>query len=174
MIDVIRAFFSGKSINFNAVALFDKGYMYCMGLVTFIVQLKLLHILRYNKTIAILATTLSKSAGELLDFGVIAGIPFMAFTCGAALMFNKMEEYSSLQLAAASMTQAFLGKFDFYLMMTEYGKFGAVYLWIYLTIMIFLVVNIFIVIINEYLSAVNGDDSIQPTVSEHHYYLQFL
>ena len=141
------------------------SYMLFMGFVTFIAQMKLLYILRYNQTIAILGMTLSQSAGDLLEFAMVSSIPFMAFTCGAALLFNQMEEYSSLILAGNSMTQAFLGKFDFHTLMNDYGRFGAVYLWIYLVIMMFLIMNIFIVIINEYLSAVSGDDATQPKVS---------
>ena len=124
----------------------------------------MLHILRYNNTIAVMGTTLSQSAGDLLNFAMTSSILFCAFTCGAAVMFYKMEEYSSLKQTAASMTQAFLGKFDFHAMMTNYGKLGAIYLWTYLVFMIFLVVNIFIVIINEFLSAVSGDETIQPKV----------
>ena len=76
-----------------------------------------------------------------------------------------MKEYSSLKQTAASMTSAFLGKFDFHAMMTAYGKFGAAYLWIYLVLMIFFIVNFFIVIINEFLSAVSADKNNQPKVN---------
>jgi len=157
-------YISGKSINFTLLATFDQCYMYCMGVVTFLATLKLLHLLRYNQTIAVLATTLSASAGDLINFAVVSCIPFMAFASGATLLFYKMEEYSSLLKSGASLTSAFLGKFDFYAMMDSYGLFGAFYLWTYLNVMIFFIVNLFIVIINEYLAEVSGDETVQPKV----------
>jgi len=50
-----------------------------IGVVAFITQLQLLHLLRYHRTISILGQTLSKSLLNLLSFGFIMGIIFLAF-----------------------------------------------------------------------------------------------
>ena len=69
-----------------------------------------------------------------------------------------MPEYSSFRASMAELTSAFLGKFDFHSMISSGGAFGAFMLYLYLVAMVFFIVNIFLVILGEFLSAVSEEE----------------
>ena len=50
----------GKIVSFQPVVYYNKLYLGMIGVVAFITQLQLLHLLRYHKTISILGATLSR------------------------------------------------------------------------------------------------------------------
>ncbi len=63
----------------------DGLYLLFLGFTTFLMTLQLLYILRYNATIGLLATTLSKSGRDLLSMGSSIFLIFIAFaTAGHA------------------------------------------------------------------------------------------
>ena len=55
------------------------------------------------------------------------------------------------------MVSAFLGKFDFTSVAMEYGSYGILFLLVYLMTMIFLILNLFISLINGYIAMVKND-----------------
>ena len=57
-------FVTDKSVNFQLLARANMVFIMLMSLAAFLTQLAILNILRYNHTIAVLATTLKKSAGD--------------------------------------------------------------------------------------------------------------
>jgi len=73
-----------------------------IGIVAFITQLQLLHLLRYHKTISILGTTLSNALCDLVSFGFIMGVIFLAFTSAIYLMYHNMAAYSTMATAMGS------------------------------------------------------------------------
>ena len=154
-------FFADKLVNFQPVVKYNDLYLYCIGLVAFVTQCQLLHLLRYNKNIAILGATISQSGKELLSFGVFTFIIILAFGSGAYLMFYEMVEYSSVPACLASLVQAFLGKFNFQSLMYMYGTGACYYLLIYLLTTIVVVMNFFIAILNDYLALVARSKSLQ-------------
>ncbi len=88
-------FFADKTINFQTLTLFNMLFLLFIGLVAFLAQLQLLHVLRYNATIAMLGTTLKQCGCDLLAYALVGGIVFMAFVCVAALSFWDIKDYSS-------------------------------------------------------------------------------
>jgi len=52
---------SGKIVSFQPVVHHNEIYLTLIGIVAFIVQLQLLHLLRYHKTISILGSTLASA-----------------------------------------------------------------------------------------------------------------
>jgi len=78
------------------VVYYNKLYLGIIGVVAFITQLQLLHLLRYHKTISILGATLSKSLPALLSFGLIMGIIFIAFASAIYLLYHDLVEYSTM------------------------------------------------------------------------------
>ena len=86
----------GKVVSFHPVVYFNKLYLGMIGVVAFITQLQLLHLLRYHRTISILGQTLSKSLLNLLSFGFIMGIIFLAFAMAIYLLYHDLQEYSTI------------------------------------------------------------------------------
>jgi len=86
----------GKIVSFQPVVYYNKLYLVMIGVVAFLTQLQLLHLLRYHKTISILGATLSRSLVDLISFGFIMGIIFIAFAIAIYLLYHDLIEYSSM------------------------------------------------------------------------------
>ena len=136
-------------------------YLVIIGIVVFFTQCRLLHLLRYNKTIAILGHTLAKSSTTMLGFGLIATILFYAFASGTSVMYNQIQSYSTMYQTMQTLIVAFLGKFDFSQLVDYYGTFAGYYLLTYLLVMIVLISNVFVSILNEFLNTVGNSRSLE-------------
>ena len=148
-------------MNFQPVVKYNNLYLFCIGIVAFLTQCQLLHLLRYNRNIAILGATLSHSGPELLAFGIFMLIILLAFGAGAYLLFFELVDYSSLSNCLSSLIQAFLGKFNLQKLVALYGTGAGYFLLTYLLTTIIIVMNFFIAILNEYLALVASTKSMQ-------------
>ena len=91
------------------------------------------------------------------------GIFFMAFCILCYDTFgSSLEEYSSIQATMSSLSEAFLGKFDFNHVTSAKGKFGGFVLIAYLLVMMLIIMNFFISLLNEFLAAVQDDPESMP------------
>ncbi len=61
-----------------------------------------------------------------------------------------------------TLVSAFLGKFNFTSVAAEYGSYGILFLLVYLMTMIFLILNLFICLINGYIAMVKRDPHVIP------------
>ena len=86
----------GKIVSFQPVVHYNQIYLVLIGIVAFMTQLQLLHLLRYHKTISILGSTLSNAMWDLLSFGMVMGVIFFAFTIAIYLMYHDIASYSSM------------------------------------------------------------------------------
>ena len=73
-------------------------------------------------------------------------------------MGTKIKEYAAPGSTIFHMVTSFLGHFDFETVTNEGGNWGRIILLIYLLIMMFLIVNIFITVINETIGDIGEDD----------------
>jgi len=92
----------GKIVSFHPVVYYNKLYLGLIGVVAFITQLQLLHLLRYHRTISILGQTLAKSMWDLLSFGVMMGIIFISFASTIYLLYHEMADYSTMSSTMGS------------------------------------------------------------------------
>ena len=128
-----------------------------MGLVTFLTQCQLMHVLRYNTTIAILGNTLLQSGPTLLSFSLVSAILMAAYGSAATLLYSQLPDYSSLGKVIQTLFQAFVGKFNLTAVFDFYGSGAAWFLLSYLLLMMIIVANLFIAVLNEFLDAVRED-----------------
>ena len=154
---------TGKLVNFQPIVRFNDLYLILIGLVAFITQCRLLHLLRYNKSIAILGATLSNSGKALLAFTICFCIFFTAFASGAYLLFYELVDYASVGFCFSTLAQAFLGKFNFNSLVSIYGTGQGCYLLLYLFLMIIIIIimNFFRAILNDYLKLVANTAALQ-------------
>ena len=89
-------------MSFQPVVEYNQHYLVLIGIVAFITQLRLLHLLRYHKTLAILGATLAHALCDLVSFGVVMGVVFFAFTCAIYLMYHDLTAYSTMTTAMGS------------------------------------------------------------------------
>jgi len=92
----------GKIVSFQPVVYYNQLYLRFIGIVAFLTQLQLLHLLRYHKTIAILGATLGNALWDLISFGMIMAVIFFAFTSAIYLMYHNLAAYSTMTTAMGS------------------------------------------------------------------------
>jgi len=92
----------GKIVSFQPVVYYNQMYLRFIGIVAFLTQLQLLHLLRYHKTISILGTTLGNALWDLISFGLVMGVIFLAFTSAIYLIYHNMAAYSTMITAMGS------------------------------------------------------------------------
>ena len=137
---------------------YNTLFLNLLGITAFLAQMQMLHLLRYSKTIAIFGRTLQEASTDLISVAQCFLLVFLAFCSLFYISVGPlMPEYSSFRASMAALTSAFLGKFDFHRMMSSGGEFGAFMLYLYLVTMVFFIVNIFLVILGEFLSAVSQE-----------------
>jgi hypothetical protein len=125
--------------------------------------MKTTHILRYNATIAVFGAVIMSSvntmAAMLVNFALLMG----AFVTLCHVWFQTLsEEYQSIMSTSIALSEAFLGKFDFTQIVSKHGILGGIILLSYLIVMMFLIMNMFVAVLNEVLIAVQNDPKTIP------------
>ena len=99
------------NVNFQEVIAWIEAENGVLGILVFLVTLKLLRLIRYNKQVAVFSKTLKVSAKLLLSFMVVFVVVFMAFMHFGILVFGTAsEKYSSLLKATYFQLELTLGR----------------------------------------------------------------
>lgn len=135
--------------------------MFLMGFCAFLLQLRLLYVLRYIKMIATLSNTLTRSATKLLSVGFIFIVVFLAFcTLLYGLYGTLAAEYGSFVQTAKTMVILAVGYDGFEDFIVHTGRFGIFVSLLYSMTILFIVTNLFVVILLDFLDAMQKDREI--------------
>ena len=147
--------FPDRGVSFSQLLSVDSGFMCLMALVSFLTQMQLLHILRYNRNIAVMANTLLKAKGDLLSLAICAFIFIVGFASLGYMMYgSSVEAYSNFAHSLRSMFVYMVGSFD-YKSHAEFGGLGAkLFLILYLISSLILLMDIFITLLTEFLNEI--------------------
>ncbi|XP_059156486.1 polycystin-1-like protein 2 [Physella acuta] len=149
-------------IKFQYVGYWNEMFSYMIGFLVFFATLKFLKLLRFNRKISMLSSILQHSAKGLLHFGLIFTIVFMAFTQLFYLTFMHIDiGYASFISAVVTTVLMMMGKFDIYSMIMTEPYLSQIFVLLYVIVVSFIIVNIFVSILNETFSAVREDVSKQ-------------
>ena len=142
-------------------------FIMLMSLAAFLTQLAILNILRYNHTIAVLATTLKKSAGDTSNALVCVALMMTSFAAYMHVEYGRsLSDYRSMMRTYAAQFSGFMGVFDYRGVYEAKGAIGAAMLILYLLIILLLFLNVFIAILSEYMSAIRRDPRSVPADHE--------
>ena len=134
-----------------------------MSLAAFLTQLAFLNTLRYNHTIAVLATTLKQSSTDIINSLFCIFIVMTAFAAYMHVEYGPhLSEYRSVMMTYAAQFSGFMGVFDYTGIYEAQGALGAFMLILYLLIITNLFLNLFISILSEYMSAIHKDPEAVP------------
>ena len=159
--------FVDDSINFTRVASANRAYIVLISLSVFIIQLGTLNLLRYNRTIAVLAATLKASAKDLANVGICLFVLVMGFTAFATIYYGTLVyEYRSFVNTFTTLVSAFIGKFEYTSVRNATNWFGGLMLILYLLILLYFMMNLFITVLNDFLAAIQNDPEACPEVHE--------
>ncbi|XP_013393442.1 polycystic kidney disease protein 1-like 2 [Lingula anatina] len=146
---------NGHFVGFDLVANWDFGYSLTIAISLFVATLHLFRPLSFHKLLSILSTTLTRSFLDLLSYAVIFII--CLFTFGLTLMVNSGSVLAAFRAIAFAMFNLFgvmLGVLKYTDVITEETFLLKVFFFIFTMSMNFMLLNMFISIINDTLAEV--------------------
>lgn len=153
-------------INFYFAAQVDLLLTYMVALICFCVTVKFIKLLRFNKRVSMLSSTLKKAWYPMSMFGMLFGIVLIACTCFSVLAFgNNLFHYRNAFSAFASIISLLLGKFSYYQFENTNPVLGPAFFFGFNTFVNWIVMNMYISIMDDSIGEVRED-----IVSSNHEY----
>ena len=145
-------------INFQYVGYWNEILMYIVGWLVFLATIKFLRLLRFNKKMSLLAATLKHACYPLTMFGLMFSIVFLAFVqFFYYLYFINLDDFRTIVHTAETCVQMILGRFNFFAMKDASSVLGPMFFFIYVISVGYILINMFITILNESFTAVRSD-----------------
>jgi hypothetical protein len=145
-------------MKFQYVGAWSEIFSYIIGWLVFFASLKFLKLLRFNKRMSLLASTLKNSCKDLMHFSIIFSIVFLAFIQLFYLVYaGSLTSFKTFITACESGLTMMMGKFDIYEMKMVEPIMTQIFIFAYVVTITFIVVNMLLSILNETFGAVRSD-----------------
>ena len=145
---------------FNTLTLGQQQFNYAIAILTFLCWIKFFKYVSFNKTMNQLSETLGRCAKDVLGFSIMFCIVFFAYVQLGYLLFGTvLEDYSTLTNTIFALFRTILGDFDFPSLEAASRVMGPVYFISYIFFVFFVLINMFLAIINDTYSDVKSDIS---------------
>ncbi|UYV63032.1 hypothetical protein LAZ67_2002892 [Cordylochernes scorpioides] len=149
-------------VKLQYVASVDEVFGYLMAFLIFISILKFTRLLRFNKRMGMLYSTLAQCSKDLKSFFVVFTITFLAFVQTFYLIFGiSLQKFSSFVTAAETSFTMMQGDFDFQEFYLAAPILGPLLFFVYSLIMSIILLNVFIILIMSAFDSVKTDVSKQ-------------
>lgn len=136
----------------------DEVFTITISWLVFLASLKFLKLLRFNKRMSILSMTLRNAAKDLLYISLIFLCIFLAFIQLFYLVFaTNIPAFKTFVTSLESGILMMMGKFDVYAMLMLEPVLTQISIFFFVVTVTFIIVNIFISILNEAFAAVRND-----------------
>ena len=120
--------------------------------------MKFIKLLRFNKIMGLLGSTLRYASNSLLSFSLMFAILFFAFVqCFYLIYMATLETFSNVIFTAEECLQMMVGKFNFGEIVQASPILGTFMFFIYMVVVFFILLTMFVTIINEAFAAVRDD-----------------
>ena len=150
-------------MKFQYAGYWTEMLMYVIGWLVFLATIKFLKLLRFNKKICQLAGTLRYGAKSMVWFSIMFGVLFAAFLQFFYLHYMSiLEGFQTFIHTVETCLQIMLGSFDFYALRDASPVLGPLMFFLYVVSITFILLNMFLSILNEAFSTVRTDESKQP------------
>ncbi len=137
-------------INFQFVVYVNNVLIYLLGYCCFFGTIKFLHLGRFNKRLSLFTQTLKYSFKELLSFGMMFSIVFMAFITLFYLLFiSNISSCANLLKTARMLFEMILMKFDTSELIQASPFIGPFCFSLFIFLVVFVCMSMFITIIND-------------------------
>lgn len=145
-------------IKMQIVAALDELFGYIIAFTVFIAIIKFIRILRFNKRMGFLYSTLAQCSHDLKSFLIVFVIVFFAFVQMFSLLFGlHMLDFSSLVNSAETSFGMMTGKFDFESMCNAQPILGPLAFFIFILMAPMVLLNIFLTLIISAFETVKHD-----------------
>ncbi|XP_040003040.1 polycystin-2 isoform X2 [Xiphias gladius] len=137
------------------------------ALIVFCSWVKLFKFINFNKTMSQLSSTMSRCAKDLVGFAIMFFIIFLAYAQLAYLVFGtQVDDFSTFQASIFTQFRIILGDFEFSEIEEANPVLGPIYFTTFVFFIFFILMNMFLAIINDTYSEVKADMSQQRSEME--------
>lgn len=151
-----------KFVSFQYVVVLDEGVNAMVALVVLLINLKFLRMLRFNRKVSVLSSTMKVSASKLVSFMLMFLVIFLAYCFLVYLVFGPvLEDYRSFIRCMVSMMAMVLGNFAFYDLFDVSVIFGPAVFFTFMVLFQFILINMFIGILCDSFNEVRYDSEKQ-------------
>ena len=151
-----------KFVSFQYVVLLDEGVNAMVALVVLLINLKFLRMLRFNRKVSVLSSTMKVSANKLASFMLMFLVIFLAYCFLVYLVFGPvLEDYRSFIRCMVSMMSMVLGNFAFYDLVDVNAIIGPAVFFTFMVLFQFILINMFIGILCDSFNEVRYDSEKQ-------------
>lgn len=158
LLDKLLVSGTSKFENFDNLTYYQEVFNQMSAVVVFITWIKIFKYVALNKTLDQLNLTLTNSAKDLLYFFVMFGIVFIAYAMLGYMLFGELHpDYNTFQKTLFTLFRILLGDFDFIGLRANYPTLGPIYFMTFVFIGFFVLLNMFMGIINSAYTKVKED-----------------
>ncbi|XP_047434835.1 polycystin-2 isoform X2 [Mugil cephalus] len=153
--------------SFESLASLQVQFNNMAAVIVFFSWVKLFKFINFNKTMSQLSSTMSRCAKDLVGFAIMFFIIFLAYAQLAYLVFGtQVNDFSTFQASIFSQFRIILGDFNFSEIEEANPVLGPIYFTTFVVFIFFILMNMFLAIINDTYSEVKADMSQQRSEME--------
>ncbi|XP_060635243.2 polycystin-2 isoform X2 [Anolis sagrei] len=153
--------------NFEPLSYWQTQFNSIAAITMFFVWMKLFKFINFNRTMSQLSSTMSRCAKDILGFAIMFFIIFLAYAQLAYLVFGtQVDDFSTFPDSIFTQFRILLGDFDFTEVEETNRILGPVYFTTFVFFMFFILLNMFLAIINDTYSEVKSDMAQQKSEME--------
>ncbi|MBN3309464.1 PKD2 protein, partial [Amia calva] len=153
--------------NFQPLAYMQVQFNNMVAVIVFFSWVKLFKFINFNKTMSQLSSTMSRCAKDITGFAIMFFIIFLAYAQLAYLVFGtQVNDFSTFQACIFTQFRIILGDFDFAEIEEANRILGPVYFTTFVFFIFFILLNMFLAIINDTYAEVKADMAQQKSEME--------
>ncbi|XP_047124812.1 polycystin-2 isoform X1 [Hydra vulgaris] len=144
--------------NFESLSYWQTQFNDFVAVAVFISWIKIFKYISFNKTMTQLQSTLARCAKDIAGFAVMFFIIFLAYAQWGYLIFGtQVQDFSTYLSSIFTLFRIILGDFDFGAMENASRYLGPIFFITYVFFVFFVLINMFLAIINDTYAEVKSD-----------------
>jgi len=156
-----------KYADFEYLSYWQTMYNSMLAVLVFFAWIKVFKYISFNKTMTQLSSTLSRCGKDLMGFSIMFLIVFFAYAQLGYLIFGtQIHDFKSFGDSIFTLFRIILGDFDFHELEQANRIMGPIFFCTYVFFVFFVLLNMFLAIINDTYSEVKADIATQKSEFE--------
>ena len=145
-------------VNFYHIAIWDQVLVLLIGILDFIVTIRLLNILGYNKRIGAVVRVFSTAASDLLWFGIFFVFIFTSYAVFGYLLFgSNLESYRNVYATMGTLFISMIGKSRFTEIDDTDPIMSKIYFMIFIFFVVYCILTMFLAVLSKSIEAVHSE-----------------
>lgn len=152
-----------KFVNFDVISFWQVMFLDALGVCMFLIWIRMLKYVTFSRTMLQFGNTLSRCAKDVAGFGFMFLIVFVAYAqLGFMLFGSEISDFRSFFDSVFTLMRTILGDFDYLAIEKANRVLGPVYFLSYIFFVFFVLLNMFLAIINDTYSDVKSSYMQKP------------